>query len=251
MAQNLSAYQRFFLITLILCLLSTLFPTLLYSQNDIPSNGNPVIEMYFVPSCTSMSDAQTSTKPKGFYIAKYKVTRRLWNEIMGTYADREADDYLPVTNVSRDEVQLFILWLNQKTKMQYRLPTESEWTCAVRSGLLPDVTPSFYLGGNDASTGFRLAMDREDNDDDNDYNNNNNYNYNNNYNNNYNYNNNDNREVGGRTHGKDRRSEAGRTIPVGQETILFFYEETKKRRESDTGSPTERQRVPAGHWQGP
>ena len=80
---------------------------------------------------------------------------------------------------------------------------------------------------------------------------NNNYNYNNNYNNNYNYNNNDNREVGGRTHGKDRRSEAGRTIPVGQETILFFYEETKKRRESDTGSPTERQRVPAGHWQGP
>ncbi len=70
------------------------------------------------------------------------------------------------------------------------------------------------------------------------------HNNNNNYNNNYNYNNNnndnDNREVGGRTHGKDRLSEAGRTIPVGQETILFFYEETKKRRESDTGSPTER-----------
>lgn len=148
---------------LILCLLSTLFPSLLYSQNDIPSNGKPIVEMYFVPSCTSKNNV-SSTTVKGFYIAKHKVTRRLWNEIMGTQTDREADDYLPVTNVSRDEVQLFIFWLNQKTKMQYRLPTESEWTCAVRSGILPDVTPSFYLGGNDASTGFRLAMDYEGDD---------------------------------------------------------------------------------------
>ncbi len=146
-----------------LCLLSTVFPSRLYSQNDISHNSSPVIEMSFVPSCTS-KDNVSSTTAKGFYIAKHKVTRRLWNEIMGTQTDREADDYLPVTNVSRDEVQLFIFWLNQKTKMQYRLPTESEWTCAVRSGILPDVTPSFYLGGNDASTGFRLAMDYEGDD---------------------------------------------------------------------------------------
>ena len=146
-----------------LCLLMTISLPRLYSQNDISHNSNPVIEMRFVPSCLSMTDAsaaQTGAGPvKGFYIAKHKVTRRLWNEVMGTHANGEADDYLPVTNVSRDEVQLFIFWLNQKTNMQYRLPTESEWTCAVQTGLLPDVTPSFYLGGNDASTGFRLAMD--------------------------------------------------------------------------------------------
>jgi hypothetical protein len=142
----------------------------LYSQNDISHNSSPVIEMRFVPSCTPTTDAsaaQTSAGPvKGFYIAKHKVTRRLWNEVMGTHANGEADDYLPVTNVSRDEVQLFIFWLNQKTNMQYRLPTESEWTCAVQTGLLPDVTPSFYLGGNDASTGFRLAMDYDGGDED-------------------------------------------------------------------------------------
>ena len=146
-----------------LCLLTTISLPRLYSQNDISHNSNPVIEMRFVPSCLSMNDAsaaQTGTAlAKGFYIAKHKVTRRLWNEVMGTHANGEADDYLPVTNVSRDEVQLFIFWLNQKTNMQYRLPTESEWTCAVQTGLLPDVTPSFYLGGNDASTGYRLAMD--------------------------------------------------------------------------------------------
>ena len=153
-----------------LCLLMTISLPRLYSQNDISHNSSPVIEMRFVPSCTpttNASAAQTSAGPvKGFYIAKHKVTRRLWNEVMGTHANGEADDYLPVTNVSRDEVQLFIFWLNQKTNMQYRLPTESEWTCAVQTGLLPDVTPSFYLGGNDASTGFRLAMDYDGGDDD-------------------------------------------------------------------------------------
>lgn len=186
MAKNTSASQQIFLITLIVCLLSAVFPSLLYSQNDIFPNGNPVIEMRFVPSCLSMTDAsaaQTGAGPvKGFYIAKHKVTRRLWNEVMGTHANGEADDYLPVTNVSRDEVQLFIFWLNQKTNMQYRLPTESEWTCAVQTGLLPDVTPSFYLGGNDASTGFRLAMDYDGEDENGDNNNNNDYDYDNNYN---------------------------------------------------------------------
>ena len=156
-----------------MCLLSTVFLPRLYSQNDILPNGNPGIEMRFVPSCTPSTDAsatQTGASPvKGFYIAKHKVTRRLWNEIMGTRTDGEADDYLPVTNVSRDEVQLFIFWLNQKTKMHYRLPTETEWTCAVRAGLLPDVTPSFYLGGNNAATGFRLAMDYDGGDDDHEY----------------------------------------------------------------------------------
>ena len=186
MAKNTSASRQIFLITLIVCLLSAVFPSLLYSQNDISHNSNPVIEMRFVPSCLSTTDAsaaQTGTAlAKGFYIAKHKVTRRLWNEVMGTHANGEADDYLPVTNVSRDEVQLFIFWLNQKTNMQYRLPTESEWTCAVQTGILPDVTPSFYLGGNDASTGFRLAMDYDGEDENGDNNNNNNNDYDNNYN---------------------------------------------------------------------
>ena len=204
MAQNLSAYQRFFLITLIVCLLSAIFLPRLYSQNDITPNSNPLVEMRFVPSCTPTTDAsaaQTGASPvKGFYIAKHKVTRRLWNEVMGTRTDGEADDYLPVTNVSRDEVQLFIFWLNQKTKMHYRLPTESEWTCAVQTGFLPDVTPSFYLGGDDASTGFRLAMDYDGGDGDNNYTNND-YDYNNNNNNNYNL-------------GRDERDSVGKTETV-------------------------------------
>ena len=204
MAKNLSALRQEFCITLIVCLLSAIFLPRLYSQNDITPNSNPLVEMRFVPSCTPTTDAsaaQTGTNPvKGFYIAKHKVTRRLWNEVMGTRTDGEADDYLPVTNVSRNEVQLFIFWLNQKTKMHYRLPTESEWTCAVQTGFLPDVTPSFYLGGDDASTGFRLAMDYDGRDGDN------NYNY---TNNDYDYNNNNNYNLG-----RDERDSVGKTETV-------------------------------------
>ena len=163
MAKNVPISRYILHILLAVCILPAFFTPCAYSQNDGSPNNTPLIEMHFVPSCLSVTDAsaaQTSTTSvKGFYIAKHKVTRRLWNEIMGTNTDGEADDYLPMTNVSHDEVQLFIFWLNQKTKMHYRLPTETEWTCAVQAGLLPDVTPSFYLGGNNASTGFRLAMD--------------------------------------------------------------------------------------------
>ena len=163
MAKDVPISRHILYILLAVCGLLSFFTPYAYSQNDGSPNNTPLIEMHFVPSCLSVTDAsaaQTSTTSvKGFYIAKHKVTRRLWNEIMGTNTEGEADDYLPMTNVSHDEVQLFIFWLNQKTKMHYRLPTETEWTCAVQAGLLPDVTPSFYLGGNNASTGFRLAMD--------------------------------------------------------------------------------------------
>ena len=163
MAKDVPISRHILYILLAVCGLLSFFTPYAYSQNDGSPNNTPLIEMHFVPSCLSVTDAsaaQTSTTSvKGFYIAKHKVTRRLWNEIMGTNTEGEADDYLPMTNVSHDEVQLFIFWLNQKTKMHYRLPTETEWTCAVQAGLLPDVTPSFYLGGNNASTGFRLALD--------------------------------------------------------------------------------------------
>ena len=73
MAKNLSALRQAFCITLIVCLLSIVFRPLLYSQNDITPNSNPLIEMRFVPSCTPTNDAsaaQTGAGPvKGFYIA--------------------------------------------------------------------------------------------------------------------------------------------------------------------------------------
>lgn len=148
-------------IRLIIVILMAAFPGLVFAQNDASAHtlvGNAPMEMFFVPSGLCMTDSEQTTL-KNFYISKQPVTWQLWNEIMGTRSGGVSSDSLPVSNVSRDEVELFILWLNQKTGMQYRLPTETEWACAVRTGLLSGDTPSFYRDGNVAATGFRLAMD--------------------------------------------------------------------------------------------
>jgi len=93
-----------------------------------------------------------------FYIGKYEVTQAQWREIMGTnvrwqrdYANRswppsgEGDNY-PMYYVSWTEVQDFIIRLNEKTGMNYRLPTEAEWEYAARGG---NQSRNYkYSGGN-------------------------------------------------------------------------------------------------------
>lgn len=70
-----------------------------------------------------------------FAISKYEVTQLQWLAVMGTNpSGHKYFDNCPVENVSWNDVQEFILRLNNLTGKNYRLPTEAEWEFAAKGG---------------------------------------------------------------------------------------------------------------------
>lgn len=95
--------------------------------------------------------AHTITVP-AFQIGQYEVTFDEWDACELANACPHADDHgwgrgkRPVINISWNDTQTYIYWLNQRTNKTYRLPTEAEWEYAARSG-----GESAYPWGNNIS----------------------------------------------------------------------------------------------------
>ena len=99
-------------------------------ERDLPGADNPAHEV-------TLSD---------FYIGKYPVTQGQWKAVMGDNPSRFEGDDLPVEQVSWNDIHEFITKLNDRTGMNYRLPTEAEWEYAARGG---NQSSGFKYSGSD------------------------------------------------------------------------------------------------------
>jgi len=122
-------------------------PARVKALGDAFTDSATGMQMVFVKGgCYQMGDTfgdgESHEKPvhevcvNDFYIGKYEVIQGQWRTVMGSEPSHffNCGDNCPVEDVSWNDVQKFISKLNQQSGKNYRLPTETEWEYAARSG---------------------------------------------------------------------------------------------------------------------
>ncbi len=140
-----------------LCLVSPFIGLAQTSKEEIIDLGAGVkIELVLIPAGKFVMGSPNSepgrstnesqhevilTKP--FFMSKYEVTQSQWEALLGNNpSSGDKGPMLPVTDVSWNDCQKFLKKLNEKTKSEFRLPSEAEWECACRAG----TTTAFSFG---------------------------------------------------------------------------------------------------------
>lgn len=96
------------------------------------------VELLLVPagSCivTTADSMRTLAVPRPFLLGRYEVPQALWRALMGRDPSVERGAALPVEWVSWEECQEFLARLSRRDGRTYRLPSETEWEWACRTG---------------------------------------------------------------------------------------------------------------------
>lgn len=121
---------------------TTMSKTYQYIVNGVSFSMVEVSEGTYTMGATSEQgdDNLVESKPTHrvsldkYQIGQTEVTQSLWQAVMGSNPSKVKGEQLPVTNVSWNDCQNFILKLNALTGKNFRLPTEAEWEYAARGG---------------------------------------------------------------------------------------------------------------------
>lgn len=98
-------------------------------------------------SNSNETPAHKVTISKSFYMGKYEVTQKQWEDVMGKNPSYFEGPDNPVEGISWNDIQVFVERLNHKeSRGKYRLPTEAEWEYAARAG----TSGTFFFGDNEA-----------------------------------------------------------------------------------------------------
>jgi len=87
---------------------------------------------------TMLGEERQAYTIDGFYICSVEVTQDLWSMLMDYNPSAVKGDMLPVTHVSRTDIDSFCTKLNRITGARWRLPTLEEWLFAYHGGLFSE-----------------------------------------------------------------------------------------------------------------
>ncbi len=75
-------------------------------------------------------------KMQAIWMGAYPVTQGLWEEVMGTKNNpsQNKGDRLPVEMVSKEDIEDFLVILNDRTGLHFSLPSKDEWLYAALAG---------------------------------------------------------------------------------------------------------------------